>query len=156
MNNIRILYQDFISMLQILCQGFICVVDRDDTEVVLEVNNQEAHGYILLFRQVVDNLGAQNHVLCFACLQLTYGYYIVDYFLCLLCISRELYLLLQSLRYSLHHSSQFLRLELSFCVNKSRCLNNEVYYLFSSLISLKIGINCMCFKIISNCFIISF
>lgn len=50
-------------MLNLVAQGLIGVVNRHNTEVVLEVYYQEAHGHVLLLWEVVHDLRTEDDAL---------------------------------------------------------------------------------------------
>lgn len=57
MDDVWVLYQDFISMLDVLSKRLVSVVQRNHAEVILEVHEQEAHRYVLLLGEMRNNLG---------------------------------------------------------------------------------------------------
>ena len=143
-------------MFVIFSKLFIGMLNRDNGEVIFEVNNQETHGYILLFWKMTDYLSWKDHTWVFTWLKTVNWCHMISDLGFLFFIGREFDWFLKSGRNWFHEVGQFLRLEFAFSLNECGSLDHKVDNTFGLLFSLEIWIDLMSLLIISYCFIVSF
>lgn len=72
-DGVWVLNQDLVPRLDVVVhhQRLVCVINREHAKVILKVDDEEAHGYLLVLGQICHNLGAQNDVAVLASLELS-------------------------------------------------------------------------------------
>ncbi len=150
-DKLRILYQNFISLPDFICESLGRVVDRCHAEVMLVVNKEEAHWNICCLVQRVDNLRAHHQSWVFSYLQLGD----VDDLACLRLLGLFDESWWKNLWDGLNHVNDSVCLQSALVSNSVVGSRDKSYNIVAFFISLQVWINLVGLLEISDSFIIS-
>ena len=151
-DKLRILYQNLTSLFDFMGDSFWRVVDWCHTEVMLVINQEEAHWYITLLIQRMNDLCTYHQSWVFTNLKLRNVNDLVGWFVLAFFFDESSW---QNLWDGLNHVDDAVCLQSALVGNSVVCSWHKSYNIVAFFISLQIWIDGMCLLEISNSFVIS-